>query len=885
MVSKTMRPKAAAGPVKVMEPAVHQWGYERYQSEITPTLPPRPQNWPFAALGIPAAAAVMAGVEMVSGFAEALPPTVACGVLGAVGVTALGLRHKERGAISDRATEDIAVHVSTYLTRKSLKVLRWEGGWIGYSAKVRIRYAQGAADNPSLRSNLADLLERRFGKPYRLVGDNPRRRQLVFEVTEPVVEEEPRSDPLKEDVEAVLATLLPGAQVTELDYIEFSKPQEAEKDGPVVGKDSGEEGSPQLDVSRFVFTWPPQAAVRASAPAFQGRISKILQGIVGRPITIDFDLTTRTGYAESLTPLPDKIPHPPRNPSEPMKVVFGQFRGGSPCIWDLDAPLPHLLIVAGTGAGKTILILTLLTGLPIGRAKILPIDPKRIGLFNIGLIPGARNAATSERGIVDTLLEVKAEMDRRYTYLESEGPHLRESLDPLILVIDEGEEMNDMLADWWASGEGKEDWKARFDLEKAPTGGGHPVMKVLGSILRLGREARVHVILASQQASAAWLSTSSRSQFAVRIALRNLEATTSMMHFGTPIATSGLENKPGRAWVSLGMGVVPEHAQIYWTPKFQTGLNDDDRTILHGLGITLPDDEGFTGAPAEADPSAAVDPAPSAHQGKAAQVVETEPKETEADGRWETVAVPVPDVEDGTRFLVEVGGITVPATVESVEPDGDDPDCLSLSYLTDDGRRGVLSLADDGTVPVLVSILCRESKYDEKSEEAPQPSYSEYASARMVPAELVDAYRPRSQSPTDADETVSEPDGHADEPTQLHPTRTERQVLQISRGRDSDDIQDNVAYLPTAREAADDHGEFLPEVEYGLEAQAPIEDIQPGALILIDESAGTWAVVTEEGMEDDEDDSAWALLCVTEDGEETALVTGIGEMVTYRSAI
>ena len=184
-------------------------------------------------------------------------------------------------------------------------------------------------------------------------------------------------------------------------------------------------------------------------------------------------------------------------------------------------------------------------------------------------------------------------MDDRYEYLEKNGPHLRAELNPLILVVDEGEEMVDMLNDWWRSGDGKLDWMQRFGLEKAPTGSTHPVMTAFGSILRLGREGRVHVILASQQAASSWLSTSSRSQFAVRIALRNLEQSTSMMTFGSLAAVSGLENRPGRAWVSVGMGMQPEHAQIYWTPKLAPGINDADREILHGLGILLPDDPGF----------------------------------------------------------------------------------------------------------------------------------------------------------------------------------------------------------------------------------------------------------------------------------------------------
>jgi hypothetical protein len=487
---------------------------------------------------------------------------------------------------------------------------------------------------------------------------------------------------------AVLRAMLPGARVAELEH-----------------DDAGAFQS-------LTFTWPSERAMRVSPVAFRARIARTLQDALGAPITVSWDLPRDRAHVSPLAALPDRIEHPPRDSAAPMQAVFGQFRDGRPCVWDLNSTLPHVLIVGGTGGGKTVLLLSLLTALPQTAdvtTEVYAIDPKRVGLKNISRIPGVHAPATTPADFVSTLLKVQAIMDRRYVDLEADTVD-RDELAPIVLFIDEGQEMYDALRAWWGSGDGKKDWVERHALEKAPTGSDHPVMSVLGSILRLGREARVHVVLASQQAAASWLQTSSRGQFAVRIALRNLSREDSQMVFGSPIATAGLENVPGRAWVSTGLGSVPEHAQIYWTPKIERGLNEADRTILRGLGVTPPDEDQpndvdataeppllTDGAPQQTAPGRADDPAP---QDAAPSAPATPTLDEQALAA--TSEEPAAALEDGMRIVADnADGVSAPATVESVEPDDLDPDCLAVTYRFDDGELGVVSLRDDETLPVL----------------------------------------------------------------------------------------------------------------------------------------------------------------------------------------
>lgn len=491
--------------------------------------------------------------------------------------------------------------------------------------------------------------------------------------------------------------------------------------GKVTALERGEDGK----FERLEFTWPARMADRVTSATYQARVVRTLQSQIGESLTARWNLAKATAVLAPLPPLETRLPRPARDLQNPMKIAFGQQRGGVECIFDLDGTLPHIAIGGGTGAGKTVLARTLLLGLPRPAGavvEVFPIDPKVIGFLGLDQLPGVHEPADNPKAIVDYLERVRTIMMRRYDDLKA-GRVKRTDLVPLVLLIDEGEEMADILTDWWTSGEGKEDWQARRGMEKKPTGTTHPAMKVfLGSVLRLGRAAHVHVIACSQQFSTSWLSTSSRSQFGIRIAVSNLEASTSEMLFGSRIATSGLDGTtPGRAWVSIGRGAVPVEAQIYWTPEIEDGLPDEDRKILHQLGVRLPDDPADLVIPGEVavdvDQDAGDDHAArgAAVAGIALSPAGDEPSATDDDDHDDVdggdvaedldeltgVETPVLDLADGMRILVDIDGVLTAATVDDVAPDEVDENYLALSYTTDDEVSGVMSLADDELVTVL----------------------------------------------------------------------------------------------------------------------------------------------------------------------------------------
>jgi hypothetical protein len=639
----------------------------------------RDGRWAIASTAACAAAAVYAGWTAVAIALVAL----------AAALAAIGARALARRARTARTLVWLAHGLGPATGDRRAPQDMLEPTWNSDAPGLPIAWLYPRSMTPDQRrtTELEALVGTRLGTPVTITWGPGAATITAGAPTEP---EDETDDPAMARLNAVLRAMLPGARVAELEHDETGAFQ------------------------HLTFTWPSERAMRVSPVAFRGRIARTLQDALGAPIAVSWDLPRDRAHVAPLAVLPDRIEHPPRNPAAPMQAVFGQFRDGRPCVWDLNSTLPHVLIVGGTGGGKTVLLLSLLTALPQTAdvtTEVYAIDPKRVGLKNIARIPGVHAPATTPAAFVSTLLKVQAIMDRRYVDLEADTID-RDELAPIVLFIDEGQEMYDALRAWWGSGDGKKDWVERHALEKAPTGSDHPVMSVLGSILRLGREARVHVVLASQQAAASWLQTSSRGQFAVRIALRNLSREDSQMVFGSPIATAGLENVPGRAWVSTGLGSVPEHAQIYWTPKIERGLNEADRAILRALGVALPDEDQPNDVDETAESEASlVDVQPDTPSPGTTDETDRAPHNptpisapagtVDEQALAATSEEPAAALEDGMRILVDADGVSVPATVESVEPDDLDPDCLAVTYRLDDGELGVASLRDDETVPVL----------------------------------------------------------------------------------------------------------------------------------------------------------------------------------------
>ncbi len=212
-----------------------------------------------------------------------------------------------------------------------------------------------------------------------------------------------------------------------------------------------------------------------------------------------------------------------REESGALPVAIGRLVDGGPLVKDL-AEMPHLLVAGATGAGKSVLINTLLCSLLTRRTpdemRLILIDPKRVELRPYRKIPHLLTPVILEPDKAKVvLLQACRELDRRTRVLEehgvrnitgynqyarslreasSRGRRKDEELPPmmprLVIVIDE-------LADLFIH--------ARAEVTPA-----------IQRLLALGRAEGIHLVLATQRPSTDIISGTLKANLPTRIAFR-----------------------------------------------------------------------------------------------------------------------------------------------------------------------------------------------------------------------------------------------------------------------------------------------------------------------------------------------------------------------------
>lgn len=250
---------------------------------------------------------------------------------------------------------------------------------------------------------------------------------------------------------------------------------------------------------------------------------------------------------------------------------------------------PHALLAGRTRTGKTSLVRTIVKGLSMRGAEMVLVDPKRSALVDVEHLPGVLRRVTSRNidDITHVIGWVERRMYERYDQIESGTPP--DTFPRLVLVVDEGRMLYEVTKTYWNNVE-KPRMVAQAKAAKSPkrpVGTEHPCIEQIRSILRLGGEARISVVLISQQADASWLSTEARQNLGLRVALGNMDDDGLGMMFGRRVRLdplpSGANGMPikGRAYVAT-VGSKPVEMQSFWTPEIP-------RVAQPGTAQVLPD--------------------------------------------------------------------------------------------------------------------------------------------------------------------------------------------------------------------------------------------------------------------------------------------------------
>ncbi len=165
-------------------------------------------------------------------------------------------------------------------------------------------------------------------------------------------------------------------------------------------------------------------------------------------------------------------------------LVMGAGATGRVVSFDLTADSPHLLINAQSMAGKSELLAWLVGQFMRRGYGVLCLDAKFVSHMWLRRIPGVLYAAESEE-LHEALLWLDGELLRRARFVSSGGNP--DALVPLVAVLEEMNGATNRLRGYWKSIDGK---------------GQSPALTALGNLANMGREMRVHVLLAGQSVTA-----------------------------------------------------------------------------------------------------------------------------------------------------------------------------------------------------------------------------------------------------------------------------------------------------------------------------------------------------------------------------------------------
>lgn len=277
--------------------------------------------------------------------------------------------------------------------------------------------------------------------------------------------------------------------------------------------------------------------------------------------------------------------------------LIGLSHRGKAVSVDLDAESPHVLVSAGTGGGKSVILRAIFAQLLKNGAIGAVLDRKRHshkwvrGLSGVGYFREIED-------IHDALIALGEEGERRNRIVDDwDGDDKDAPVGPRQAIL--LEEANATI------GKLKRYWTKIRDPKTDPKES--PALDALGEILFMGRAVKMHVLMVAQSATANALGgPEMRENFATRILARYTRNAWNMLVPEVQPSPKSTRHV-GRAQVVLG-GVAHETQVVFFTPEEARAWSELGRTVTASQGHTTPIDLGK--GPVTVTGSAVTDPAP-----------------------------------------------------------------------------------------------------------------------------------------------------------------------------------------------------------------------------------------------------------------------------------
>jgi hypothetical protein len=248
-----------------------------------------------------------------------------------------------------------------------------------------------------------------------------------------------------------------------------------------------------------------------------------------------------------LTRLPEpfvlpKLVHYEDSTGDVYRIPVGVQGDGSPLVFDLNGPSPHMLVAAKTKRGKTSLLNVIVAHVAGNGGLVTVLDPKRVGfkafrgLHNVKVITGSALGHGAAEAMIDAIGEFKTELERRFVLIEDDDDFDESTLTPWLLVIDEMGSFQMMLREHWLA--------TRPNTRAGMT---PPTVGDIAWLLMRARQARMYLVVATQRAEVDALGTGNiREQFDYRIGLGKMSKGTATMLFND-LPVPEFEDTYGRA--------------------------------------------------------------------------------------------------------------------------------------------------------------------------------------------------------------------------------------------------------------------------------------------------------------------------------------------------
>ncbi|MFI6158312.1 hypothetical protein ACIBCA_37130, partial [Kitasatospora sp. NPDC051170] len=174
----------------------------------------------------------------------------------------------------------------------------------------------------------------------------------------------------------------------------------------------------------------------------------------------------------------------------PEEFLLGLDENHDGLIRKLSGETPHLAMSVGTGGGKSSKLQWLAVQMLMKRGTIIGVDPKMVSLKPLRGIPGVHLYTDPQNGIdMRRVIDWLAEVAVARFYEKEQG--LRASFDPIYLILEESNELAVLLKQVWEN--------VRIKTGEDKESAADPIWREsIGKILRLGRDANIHILAVFQ---------------------------------------------------------------------------------------------------------------------------------------------------------------------------------------------------------------------------------------------------------------------------------------------------------------------------------------------------------------------------------------------------